>query len=339
MTLVFMFPGQSSRYPGMLDKLSNLHPCADDILAQAEAVLGFDLRRHYNADNPAAFARNVDVQLGVFIANHMMLATLQAEGLDASLSLGLSLGEYNHLVHIGALEFADALQLVRARGEAYDAGPAGCMASVQPLARDELEAALATIRAKNLGTCEIVNLNSPRQHVISGDHDAIDAAVTLLEDEYYVVPTIIERQVPMHSSRFASVSTTLRPHLEMARFQSPRLPYLPNRLGATIHAATPPDFVELLAAHVHTPVLWQDSLEHIVRSHPDAVLVEVGPRQVLFNLLDRRWLRQPKFHTDHREQPGEHLASVIHTLRGLRSPLLPGHTAAPVQEVQEWPTA
>ena len=28
MTLVFMFPGQSSRYPGMLDKLVRLHPRA-----------------------------------------------------------------------------------------------------------------------------------------------------------------------------------------------------------------------------------------------------------------------------------------------------------------------
>ncbi len=44
----------------------------------------------------------------MFVANHMMLSLLQAEGVDAELSLGLSLGEYNHLVHIGALELPEA---------------------------------------------------------------------------------------------------------------------------------------------------------------------------------------------------------------------------------------
>ena len=133
MTLVFMFPGQSSRYPGMLDKLAHLHPRAAEVLGLASDTLSRDLRSHYSEDNAAAFERNVDVQLGVFVANHMMLSALQAEGVDAELSLGLSLGEYNHLTHIGALDFVDALRVVKARGEAYDAGPRGQMASVQPL--------------------------------------------------------------------------------------------------------------------------------------------------------------------------------------------------------------
>ena len=38
----------------------------------------------------------------------------------AGLSLGLSLGEYNHLVHAGAIAFLPALSLVDARGAGYD---------------------------------------------------------------------------------------------------------------------------------------------------------------------------------------------------------------------------
>lgn len=337
MTLVFMFPGQSSRYPGMLDKLAHLHPRAAEVLGLASDVLGRDLRSHYSEDNPAAFEHNVDVQIGVFVANHMMLSALQAQGVDAELSLGLSLGEYNHLTHIGALDFSDALRLVKARGEAYDAGPRGIMASVQPLDLESLEQVVETVRAQGHGVLEIVNLNSPRQHVLSGEQAAVEAAVVLLEDEHYVVPTIIERQVPMHSSLFASVGEALRPHLRRARFRPTRRPYLPNRRGEPVPHASPEDFVALLADHVHTPVLWRRSIDHLLASHPDAVLVEVGPRQVLFNLLDRKWVNRPRFCTDSREDAAAHLNGVIEALRALRPAPMPA-TAGSL-EVREWPQA
>ncbi len=314
-TLVFMFPGQSSRYPGMLDKLARLHRRAGEVLAYASDVLGRDLRAKYSEDNPGAFERNVDVQIGVFVANHMMLSALQAEGVDAELSLGLSLGEYNHLVHIGALEFTDALRLVQARGEAYDAGPRGQMASVQPLDLDTLEEVVEQIRGRGLGVLEIVNLNSPRQHVISGDAAAVEAAVAVLEDEHFVVPTIIERQVPMHSSLFEPVGAALRPHLQRARFRAPHRPYLPNRRGDFLASPGHADFVELLADHVHTPVLWRRSIDRIAERFAGAVFVEVGARQVLHNLLDRKWVRSPKYATDSREEPAAHLDAVIAALR------------------------
>ena len=337
MTLVFMFPGQSSRYPGMLDKLAHLHPRAAEVLGLASDTLSRDLRSHYSEDNAAAFERNVDVQLGVFVANHMMLSALQAEGVDAELSLGLSLGEYNHLTHIGALDFVDALRVVKARGEAYDAGPRGQMASVQPLDLAALEQVVEAVRARGLGVLEIVNLNSPRQHVLSGDQAAVEAAVALLEDEHYVVPTIIERQVPMHSSLFTGVGEALRPHLRRVRFRATRRAYLPNRLGSPVPSASSDEFVALLADHVHTPVLWRQSIDHVVASHPDAVLVEVGPRQVLTNLLDRKWVSRPKFATDSREDASVHFARVVESLRALRP--APVSATAQSLEVREWPAA
>jgi [acyl-carrier-protein] S-malonyltransferase len=326
----------------MLDKLARLHARAGEVLAQAADALGRDLRSHYSEDNPGAFDRNVDVQLGVYIANHMMLSILQAEGVDAELSLGLSLGEYNHLTHIGALEFLDALKLVKARGEAYDAGPRGFMASVQPLDLATLEEVVESVRAQNLGVLEIVNLNSPRQHVLSGDQAAVEAAIAVLEDEHYVVPTIIERQVPMHASIFAPVGEALHPHLRRARFRVARRPYLHNRTGAPVHSASPDDYVAMLAAHVHTPVLWRRSIDHIIAAYPDAVLVEVGPRQVLFNLLDRKWVSRPRYCTDSRDDAAGHLAGVLTALGAHRSAPMPATASGGMPgslEVREWPQA
>jgi [acyl-carrier-protein] S-malonyltransferase len=310
---VFMFPGQSSRYPGMLDRLVELHPRNRGLLAWSCEVLGRDLISHYHVDNgEAAFARNVDVQVGVFLANHMFLITLEAAGIEAELSLGLSLGEWNHLVHIGALSFEDALRAVDCRGRLYDEGPRGWMAAVQPIADEDLEQVVD--RARQLGLIEVVNLNSPRQHVVAGERAAVELAVELAEDEFFAQAHIIDRNVPMHSSLFRSVGQQFRDYLEQVPFRAVRRPYLPNRLGKFVHDPSVAELRELLAAHVHEPVLWRQSLDHLVEQHPEAVFVEVGPMSVLHNLMHRKWLDNRKFRTDNREELANHFASVVREL-------------------------
>ncbi len=314
MTLVWMFPGQSSRYPGMIDKLAGLDPANRATLEQASELLGRDLGAHYHADNDQAYARNRDVQIGVFLANHMFLTVLEQAGLVAQASLGLSLGEWNHLVHVGALDWSQALLAVEQRGEAYDAGPAGAMASVFPIGLGELQEVCD--RVKDLGVLEVVNLNSPRQQVLSGETAALERALEILEEDHYCEATIIERQVPMHCSTFAPVGKRFREHLSTLTFAEPSLPYLPNRLGC-IEAQ--PDFVEMLSTHVHRPVLWRKSIALVLDEWPGATLVEVGPKRVLYNLLDRKWHKGvDKHHTDDSDDLAAHLTEVIETLLGDR---------------------
>jgi [acyl-carrier-protein] S-malonyltransferase len=273
-----------------------------------------DLRKHYRSDNPDIYARNVDVQIGVFLANHMFLQLLEARGVHAQGSLGMSLGEYNHLVHIGALDFESALATVKVRGEAYDAGPRGWMAAVQPMEVEELQEVVAQVQSQSLGCLELVNFNSPRQNVLSGDQAAVEAAIKLLEDEHYVHPVVIERQVPMHSSLFASVGEQFRTHLATQSFQKPKLAYWPNRLGRALDHPTQDDFVEMLSSHVCSPVLWRHSIDHVIAGDPDAVFVEVGPKAVLCNMLSRKWHRNTKFHCDSAEDTPAHLDSMLATL-------------------------
>lgn len=313
-----MFPGQSSRYPGMLSDLVALDERNRLLLGTASDLLGRDLEAHYAAEGEEPFRCNLDVQLGVFLANHMWLSLLQSAGIRADASLGLSLGEWNHLVHIGALSFPQALQAVAARGAAYDAGPRGAMASVFPVGADELRAIVEGLEPR--GVLEITNLNSPRQQVLSGESAAIEQAVAVLEEEHYLQAVIIEQQVPMHSSLFEPVGAAFRSTLEQLDFRLPRLPYLPNRLAELLREPTPDDFIDLLSTHVHQPVLWQRSVDLVLETWPDATLVEVGPKAVLYNLLDRKWHRGvAKLHTDSTDDKAAHLGTVIATLQELGS--------------------
>jgi len=297
MKAIFLFPGQSSRYPEMIDRLFEQAPEeARRVFGEASDVLGRDLRAHYSATNPAIFATNSDVQIGVFLANHTHLLAIERASVTASFSLGLSLGEYNHLVHIGAIAFTDALRLVAARGAAYDKGPDGAMVSVFPLPLEDLASIVA--RVQSVGCVEIANLNSPTQHVLSGDREAVTAAASLAELEYGVSCVLIERRIPMHSTPFRPAALAFRPALEKAPWRTPRLPYLPNVLGHFEPDPTPARITDLLERHVHNAVLFRDSVELLAAAHPEAAFIEVGPKAVLHNLLSRRWLKVRRYCTD-----------------------------------------
>lgn len=318
MNLIFMFPGQSSRYPGMLERCIDLHPGNLELLRYASDLLGRDLEHHYRVDaGEAAYARNVDVQVGVFLANHLFLTALEARGVSAELSLGLSLGEWNHLVHIGAVSFQDALRAIEQRGRCYDEGPRGWMAAIQPVSSEDLEEIVGETR--KFGVLEVVNLNSPRQHVVAGERLAVEAAVERAEDDFYAQAHIIDRNVPMHSSLFEIVGQRFREHLEGMQFSAPRRPYLPNRLGQFMPTPSRAELIELLSTHVHAPVLWRASLDHVVEHHPDAVFVEVGPMSVLHNLMHRKWLPNRKFRTDSRDELDEHFEALALELTQLQA--------------------
>ena len=289
-----MFPGQSSRYPEMIEKLLMLGSWNGEILDRASDVLSRDLRSHFNVHNETMFARNRDVQIGVFLANHMYCESLRMAGVAARLSLGLSLGEYNHLVHIGALDFDQALTLLDARGQVYEQGPEGAMASVFPIEFDRLREVVESFA----GQLEIAIHNAPQQHVIAGASQAVDAALTILEDEHFVQGVLIEKRIPMHTQLFGPVADAFRPALTAIDWAQPVLPYLPNVLGQVVHNPKPDQMVDLLSRHVCGPVLWRESIDFVSQLFVDLVFVEVGPRAVLYNLLGKRWKSNPRYKTD-----------------------------------------
>lgn len=312
MNRVFMFPGQSSRYPEMIRRIVEAYAPARSIVQNASDILARDLFSVYQTESEA-FELNRDVQVGVFLTSHLYMLALQANGVDADSSLGLSLGEYNHLVHIGAIDFEAALRLVDARGRVYDEGPEGMMVALFPIDREEVEDVLK--RVQDVGCVQIANFNTPSQFVIAGQTAAVLAAMEIAQEEFSIDPVIIEKKIPMHTPVFRCVADALLPHLERAPFRTPSRPYISNVLGTVVENPTPARIVELLAQHVYSPVLWRQAIDDMAGRVPEAVFVEVGPRGVLYNMLQKRWHANLKFKTDVRED----IAANIHHIKGTRN--------------------
>lgn len=312
--LVFLFPGQSSVSPYAVARARCAHPSADAIAERARAILEPDDAAAWLDQPRARLASNRDVQVIVFLATQMYLHALANEGIDAAWSMGLSLGEYSHLVHIGALDFEQALALVSERGHCFDQAPAGRMITV--LAVDGEAVADVVAQASRRGTIVISNYNAPTQHVIAGEAGAVTWAATVLEEEFAAHTAVIEERVPMHSPLMIGPARSFSSALAEGSWKTPRLPYMPNVTASPVDAPAAADFVSTLTRHVHEPVQWRESMDVTAALRPHAVFIEVGPGRVLHNMTARSWRALKRAHVDDPEgEPGTVFAAALEQIR------------------------
>jgi [acyl-carrier-protein] S-malonyltransferase len=297
----------------MIDKVIDAYPLTGEWVERASDIVGRDLFATYTVGNPDMLARNRDVQIGVFLANHLYRQSLEHEGVHAEYSAGLSLGEYNHLVHIGALTFDDALRVLETRGTAYERGPRGKMTAVFPVDAQDVETLIermALSREVNVGM-----INSSRQCVISGSASGIDYITERIEEECLAQSVVIDPNLPMHSTIFKPVETELRQTLLSVCWGTPERPYLPNVTGEFIEAPQREQFVDLLSRHPWNTVQWRKSME-VMCALPDIAFIECGPKSVLTNFFGKKWLNPKRFAVDTEE---DFAASMEKLLEGLNS--------------------
>ena len=276
--LVFLFPGQSSRDADMFTRARAIDPTTS-ALADFERLAGHPFN--------GSFANNADVQLAVHLVTRVHRQRLAREGIQPVASAGLSLGEYAHLIQIGALDEDSADALIAARGRCYDAGPDGAMVAVTPGALEEVEGVLAAVRSEHgidSADLAVANHNSARQVVIAGSRFAVDLAVEALERELFAMTKEIESQVPMHVDRFEPVAAAFAESLATVRWKTPSATWWSNVTGGPIEDPTRDALVETMRAHVHRRVRWAALLDALAEAHPRAVLLEVGPGRVLTGL-------------------------------------------------------
>jgi [acyl-carrier-protein] S-malonyltransferase len=280
---VLLFGAQSSRDAGMFDRLEAVDPVVGRRARERAA-------RHAAGD-PTDFSSNRTIQVSVVAATLGWLEVVNNAGLTSTASAGLSLGEYAHLVDIGALDAESALALVAQRGALYDTGPDGAMAAIFPAARYELGPLLERIAAAHGGATALAPavFNSPTQTVVAGSHAAVAELMEAAEDELYARGVIVEDRIPMHTLRFHPVAEPFRAVLAQARWTGrARVAYRPN-VGGTVAPSDSDTIVDCLARHVWNAVQWRDTVDGLVAAYPDAVFLETGPRTVLRDLMMRRW--------------------------------------------------
>ena len=285
MTTVFLFPGQGSQSVGMGKDLAAASPSAAAVWAEADAALGFPLSRLCFEGPEADLGLTANTQPAVLTASVAGAAALAERGVTPALVAGHSLGEYSALVVAGALAFADAVRLVRRRGEfMQEAVPVGTGAMAALLGVELAVAEEACAQAAQGEVVGVANINSPGQIVIAGHRGAVERAVKVAAERGGKKSMLLPVSAPFHCALMKPAADRLAAALEGVTVKAPRIPVVRNvDAGLT---STAEEVKPFLVQQVASPVRWTDCLARLAREGGD-VWMEVGPGRVLAGLLKR----------------------------------------------------
>ncbi|MCX5694306.1 MAG: ACP S-malonyltransferase [Candidatus Omnitrophica bacterium] len=278
----YLFAGQGSQYVGMGKDLYDSFPQAKAIFDQADKILGFSISNLCFNGPLEELTKTNNCQPAIVT---MSIACWQAylsknPQIDGYMA-GLSLGEYSALVASGALSFADAVYLVRQRGQFMEeeavAYP-GKMLSVIGLDLAKVKEICAQVKA------EVANINCPGQVVISGSAEAITQAQALAKEKGAKLAVILEVSGAFHSSFMQGASQKLARELEKIKIQAPKFPVICNVTGKPVITAE--EIKQNLIKQVSASVLWEDSMK-LILSKGATNFIEFGPGKVLKGLMRR----------------------------------------------------
>nr|WP_154958160.1 ACP S-malonyltransferase [Paenibacillus xylanexedens] len=278
----FVFPGQGTQYVGMGKKLYEQFEGSREIYEEANDVLGFDIADLCFNGSIGDLSKTENAQLALLTTSVAAYkAYEEVIGWSPLVGAGHSLGEYSALVCAGAIQFSDALMILRHRGqlvEEFMKKGNGAMSVLDGIEKEIVEKLCQNQHGNNRLVTPAC-YNSPLQTVVSGEPDA----VMLLEQEVEQLggtftPFLVN--APFHSPMMQEVAEHLKLQLSRYSYAPCKWTVLSNVTALPYEEA---QVVELLTRQMTQPVQWKTIVDRMLDFKIDA-LIEMGPQAVLTNL-------------------------------------------------------
>ena len=283
MKIGFVFSGQGAQYIGMGKELYENIPVCKEVFDDGNEILDFNIKDLIFNGNKEELDITENTQPAILITSIAAMKAIEERGVKAEVVAGLSLGEYSALVSSGALEYKDAVALVRKRGkfmqEAVPLG-IGAMVAIIGLSLEHINKALQ--EAQEFGVVEVANFNTTSQIVIGGEKEAVYKAKEICLN--LGAKRAIELKVsgPFHTSLLEEASLKLEKELENIELNDFNKDIISNVTGDFIKSSN--EVKNLLYKQVKSSVRWSETINKMIDYGVDT-FIELGPGRVLSSFI------------------------------------------------------
>ncbi len=277
----FIFPGQGAQYVGMGKDFYEQIPVSKEMFELASKASGVDVERICFQENEEINVTEY-TQIAMLATEVAILKAIEELGVKADVTAGLSLGEYGALAASGVMSPEDVFKVVRQRGilmqEAVPTG--GAMAAVLGLDAAIIE----QICEETEGIVSIANYNCPGQIVITGQQEAVEAAMPKLTAAGAKRCIPLKVSGPFHSAMLKEAGEKLGQVLNEVEIRESQIPYLANVTADYVTDVS--EVKDLLMTQVAASVRWQQTVERMVADGVDT-FVEIGPGKTLTGFVKK----------------------------------------------------
>ncbi len=281
--VALVFPGQGAQYVGMANDIYNNDDIAKKIIDEAERSVGINLKKIMFEGSDEELAKTENTQPAIVTHSIALFESLKDKiDLKYDACLGLSLGEYSALVAADAMDFNDAVAVVKKRGkymqESVPLGK-GAMAAILGLDREKVNEVIEQV---DNGIIEVANYNSPGQIVISGETGTVKDSISLFKENGAKKAVVLNVSAPFHSSMLEPAGLKLKKELDDIKLRKCKVSVVSN-VNADYYTD---NYKDLLVSQVSSSVLWEDSIEKLINEGFDT-FIEIGPGKVLKGFINK----------------------------------------------------
>ena len=279
-SLVFMFPGGGAQYVNMARDLYHQEPQYQQLVKEGldylKTFTSTDYLSLLFAEEATPLEDTAHALPLLFITEYALAKLMINKGITPDAMIGHSLGEYVAACISGVFSYQDALKLVYTRGKLMKEVAEGAMISVSASA-DRINDLAEKVEGVSLAA-----INSPQNCVFSGNKLAVENFATLLEEQG-IEAKIIRIAVASHSALMDPILDEFGKVAEEVTYHKPQIPYVANYTGALAG----PDEVNAAywVNHLRNTVRFAEGIEKLEERFENCVFVEVGPGNILSNLI------------------------------------------------------
>jgi [acyl-carrier-protein] S-malonyltransferase len=288
MEIVLLFPGQGSQKPGMGRDLHAAFPEARRVFEEVDDALGFPLSGLCFEGPAEDLTATLNAQPALLAHGAAAWAVVQERIAPLVVAAaGHSLGEHTAYHAAGSTTLADAVRLVRKRGQLmYETGVTrpGAMAAVLGKLDDSIES-LCELATRSGGLVVPANYNTAEQVVVSGEVGGVERLMDLAKLNGAKRAIRLPVSGAFHSPLMQPAEDGFREAVFATEFAEPAFPVYSNVTEEPSDSAG--NARELLVEQLTSPVRWAGEIGRIAKRFPEALYVELGPGNVLTGLLGR----------------------------------------------------